>query len=93
MEKGGRRDLVRASGMGEYVYCARAWWLRREGVRPTRGGVRPTRGGERLAAGTRWHEGHGRSVARARRLRLASALLAYAALALAALLLLVWWRG
>jgi hypothetical protein len=86
MEKRHRRDLVRASGMGEYVYCARAWWLRREGVSPTRGG-------EARAAGTRWHEGHGRTVARAKRLRLASALLAYAALALAAVLLLLWWRG
>ena len=86
MEKSSRKDLVRASGMGEYVYCARAWWLRREGDTPTRGG-------EARAAGTRWHESHGRSVARAKRLRLASALLAYAALALAAVLLLVWWRG
>jgi CRISPR/Cas system-associated exonuclease Cas4 (RecB family) len=72
--------------MGEYVYCARAWWLRREGVTPTRGG-------DARAAGTRWHESHGRTVARARRLRLASALFAYAALALAAALLLARWRG
>ena len=86
MEKSNRKDLIRASGMGEYVYCARAWWLRREGVRPTHGG-------EARAAGTLWHEGHGRSVMRARRLRLASALLAYAALALAAVLLVAWWRG
>jgi hypothetical protein len=86
MEKGGRKDYVRASGMGEHVFCARAWWLRREGVTPTRGA-------EARAAGTRWHEGHGRTVLRARRLRLASALLAYAALALAAALVLVWWRG
>lgn len=86
MEKSDRRDFVRASGMGEYVYCARAWWLRREGVRPTRGA-------EAREAGTRWHESHGRSVGRARRLRLVSAFCAYLALALAAVLLLVWWRG
>ncbi|MCA1849756.1 MAG: hypothetical protein LC672_01555 [Acidobacteria bacterium] len=86
MEKAGRKDYVRASGMGEYVFCARAWWLRREGVAPTRGG-------EARAEGTRWHEGHGRSVARAKRLRLVSAACAYLALALAALLVLLWWRG
>ena len=85
MEKSGRKDFVRASGMGEYVYCARAWWLRREGVSPTRGG-------EARAAGTRWHESHGRSVARAKRLRLVSAVCLYLALALAvAMLLFFWW--
>jgi type IV secretory pathway TrbF-like protein len=86
MEKSDRKDFVRASGMGEYVYCARAWWLRREGVRPTRGG-------EARAAGTRWHEGHGRSVARARRLRLVASVCVYLAVALAAVLLYQWWRG
>jgi len=86
MEKRARKDFVRASGMGEYVYCARAWWLRREGVTPTHGG-------EARAAGTRWHEGHGRTVARAKRLRLVSAACIYLALALAAVLLLLWWRG
>ena len=86
MEKGDRKDYVRASGMGEYVFCARAWWLRREGVTPTRGG-------EARAAGTRWHESHGRTVLRARRLRLVSAVCIYLALALAAALALVWWRG
>ena len=86
MEKSERKELVRASGMGEYVYCARAWWLRREGVVPTRGG-------EARAAGTRWHESHGRSVERARRLRLVAAVCLYLALALAAaLLLFFWWR-
>ena len=86
MEKSDRRDFVRASGMGEYAFCARAWWLRREGVRPTRGG-------EARAAGTRWHESHGRSVSRARLLRTVSAVCLWLALALAALLLLVLWRG
>jgi hypothetical protein len=86
MEKRERRDYVRASGMSEYTFCARAWWLRREGVTPTRGG-------ESREAGTRWHKQHGRSVERARTLRLVSALCVYAALAVAALLFLMWWRG
>ena len=86
MEKSDRRDFVRASAMGEYAFCARAWWLRREGFKPTRGG-------EARAAGTRWHEAHGRAVGRARRLRVVSAVCAGLALALAATLLLLWWRG
>ncbi|HEX8149636.1 MAG TPA: hypothetical protein VF591_20830 [Pyrinomonadaceae bacterium] len=86
MSKLSRKDYVRASALGEYVFCARAWWLRREGVRPTRGG-------EARAAGTRWHESHGRTVARAKRLRLVAAVCACLALALAAVLLYQWWRG
>jgi CRISPR/Cas system-associated exonuclease Cas4 (RecB family) len=86
MEQLSRQDYVRASALGEYVYCARAWWLRREGVVPTRGG-------EARAAGTRWHESHGRSVTRAKRLRLVAAVCIYLAVALAALLLYGWWRG
>ena len=83
MEKLSRKDYVRASALGEYVFCARACWLRREGVEPTRGG-------EARAAGTRWHESHGRSVARAERLRLVAAVCVCAAVALAALLVYRW---
>ena len=84
MGKLSRKDFVRASGMGEYVFCARAWWLRREGVRPTRGG-------ESRAAGTRWHESHGRSVARAKRLRIVAVVCVYLALALGLLALYLEW--
>jgi hypothetical protein len=84
MSKSDRRDFVRASGLGEYAFCARAWWLRREGVRPTRGG-------EARAAGTRWHEAHGRSVSRAKRLRLFATVCIYLALALALVLLYLEW--
>ena len=85
MEKPERRKYVRASEMSEYTFCARAWWLRREGVTPTLGG-------ERRAAGKDWHEQHGRSVERARRLRLVASLCVYAALAVAVLLLIIEWR-
>ncbi|MEI6181510.1 MAG: hypothetical protein WCP31_12195 [Chloroflexales bacterium] len=46
---------IRASELGEYVYCARAWWLRRVA------GLEPT-GRERRAAGTARHTRHGRLV-------------------------------
>jgi CRISPR/Cas system-associated exonuclease Cas4 (RecB family) len=86
MEKLSRKDYVRASALGEYVFCARAWWLRREGVQPTRGG-------EARAAGTRWHESHGRSVARAKWLHLVSTVCIFLALVLALIELYMWWRG
>src|SRR5438270_480760 len=46
MERRDRRDFIRASGMGEYLFCARAWWMRREVFKPPRlveaeGGVVP----------------------------------------------------
>lgn len=49
---------IRASEIGEYVYCNRSWWLRRvHGVRPHN--IRP------LEVGTAYHETHGRGVERA----------------------------
>jgi type IV secretory pathway TrbF-like protein len=80
-----RRNFIRASGMGEYVFCARAWWLRRNGQQPTRGA-------EARAAGNAWHVRHGRGVRRARLLRRVSVACLYLALALAAFMLLLWWR-
>ncbi len=46
---------IRASEVGEYVYCARAWWLRRVA------GEEPE-GRERREAGTALHAAHGRAV-------------------------------
>lgn len=77
---------VRASELGEYLFCALAWRLRREGVEPTSGHAA-------REAGRRWHEGHGRFVARASRLRRLSAATFYLALAVAAFALLSWWLG
>ena len=84
---GGRGKLTRASELGEYVYCARAWRLRRDGARPDAAGR------ERLDAGTRWHLEHGAGVRRAQLLRrLASACLLLAVV-VATLLILLRWRG
>jgi CRISPR/Cas system-associated exonuclease Cas4 (RecB family) len=69
---------IRASELGEYVYCARAWWLRREqGI--------ATRNTAALQAGQRAHDRHGHAVAAVQtQRRLARLLLALAALALLA---------
>jgi CRISPR/Cas system-associated exonuclease Cas4 (RecB family) len=72
-----RRQLpiIRASEIGEYVYCARAWWLRRVG------GLEPA-GRERREYGTALHNRHGRAVAGSRVLLVFAGLLAVVALAL-----------
>jgi len=70
-----RLPIIRASEMGEYVYCARAWWLRRvEGREPA--------GRERRESGVALHNRHGRAVAGSRALLVLGGLLALAALAL-----------
>ena len=81
-----RRNYIRASEVGEYVFCARAWRLRQEGYEPTLGQ-------HAREAGTRWHRRHGRGVRRARRLQRLAAYSALLAIAVAVLLFLLWWRG
>jgi hypothetical protein len=72
-----RLPIIRASEVGEYVYCARAWWLRRVA------GLAPA-GRERRELGTILHRRHGRAVVGSRALVVLGA-----ALALAAALLIV----
>ena len=84
MARGG--NLIRASEIGEYVYCARAWRLRRDGCEPTAGR-------ERREAGTRWHVEHGAGVSRARMLRRLATAALLLAFALATLVVFLWWRG
>jgi hypothetical protein len=48
--------IIRASELGEYVYCARAWWLhRQQGV--------ASRNVAAMQNGRAAHEEHGRAVA------------------------------
>lgn len=57
--------IIRASEVGQYDYCAKAWWLGSiEGVQPSN--VRE------LQAGTAAHEAHGRQVNRAARVQQAA---------------------
>ena len=81
---GERRKLIRASEVGEYIFCARAWRMRLDGHEPTAG--RDAR-----EAGTAWHLGHGKSVRRARRLQLIAASAGLLAVVIAVLILLNWW--
>ena len=71
--------LIRASEIGEYVYCQRAWWL---------GWVqgRASLNVREMEAGTGAHLRHGRGVAAAGCLQRA----AYALFALAAITTLLW---
>ncbi len=48
-------QTIRASEVGEYIYCARAWWLRRTADLEPSGSAVPTR----LAAGVGRHARHG----------------------------------
>lgn len=69
--------VIRASELGEYVYCARSWWLRRvQGV--------ASRNTAALHSGQQAHDRHGAAVASAQTQRRLALLVA----ALAALLLL-----
>lgn len=74
--------VIRASEIGQYVYCARAWWLNRvQGLDPANI--------EELALGRDFHAEHGRAVAGAQRLhRWALILVGLAALCLILALLL-----
>lgn len=75
--------VLRASEIGNYIYCARGWWLSRVlGY--------PSAHREKMALGEEQHRSHGRDVVAYHRLRR----LAYLMLALAVLLalsILSWW--
>jgi CRISPR/Cas system-associated exonuclease Cas4 (RecB family) len=54
-----RESYIRASDIGTYVYCRRAWWLKRVA------GFKAEDGG-RLVAGEQAHALHGRRLRRSR---------------------------
>jgi CRISPR/Cas system-associated exonuclease Cas4 (RecB family) len=63
---------IRASEIGSYLYCRRAWWYRLQGAEPENQAE--------MAAGTQLHQAHGRSVLAAGLLRTLGLLLLLAAL-------------
>ena len=74
-----KKRYIRASEIGNYIYCHRSWWLQQVHGEKSRN-VRE------LAAGTEFHEAHGRALTLADRVRRA----AYTLLVLGGLILLYW---
>lgn len=70
-----RPPVIRASEVGEYVYCARAWWLRRVA------GLEPA-DRERREHGAALHRRHGQALAGSNLLIVVAGALLVAALAL-----------
>lgn len=61
-------DVIRASEIGEYVHCNRAWWLGRvQGVENANRA--------RMESGTAQHRAHGQRVWRARMMQTAALML------------------
>lgn len=46
--------VIRSSDIGNYLYCRRAWWYRKQGIE--------SENKIELAAGTELHQKHGRQV-------------------------------
>jgi CRISPR/Cas system-associated exonuclease Cas4 (RecB family) len=66
--------MIRASEIGSYLYCRRAWWYRKQGVE--------SENQAELASGTELHLRHGRKVIAASLLQIAGYVLLLAAIAL-----------
>ncbi|VAW38074.1 hypothetical protein MNBD_CHLOROFLEXI01-1888 [hydrothermal vent metagenome] len=68
-------DWIRASGIGDYLYCRRSWWLKqRRGI--------ASQNVRELEQGTRHHQQHGQWVMQSIWLRRAAYLLIFVAVAL-----------
>lgn len=76
---------IRASELGTFQYCRRAWWYQRQGM--------PSENQMELAGGSEFHREHGRRVLTGRLARLLSWLLLGLALALAVAALASGWMG
>lgn len=70
------RSTIRASEIGTYLFCRRAWWYLRAGTAPEPSPA--------IEAGLAWHRAHGRRVLAAAILRGAGWVLLLTALAGAA---------
>ncbi|MBF6614544.1 MAG: hypothetical protein IVW55_15635 [Chloroflexi bacterium] len=73
--------VIRASEVGEYSYCSRAWWYKHV----VKLAAPDTANSDRLVSGIEAHARHGRSVAHAATLRRVAFALAICGLAILAL--------
>lgn len=76
---------IRASEIGTFLFCQRAWWYRSEGM--------PSENQAELAGGSAFHQRHGRQVIRADVLRLAGWILFGVAVLLLAVALTIQFIG
>ena len=76
-----RRLIIDASEVGEFVYCAKSWYLKRNGEIP---------GGLRLEEGIAFHEAHEATVSRASRLRKAGVWLSIIGFSMLVVSALIW---
>ncbi len=76
---------IRASEIGTFLFCRRAWWYQNEGM--------PSQNQVELAGGSAYHHQHGRQVVRTNLLRLAGWLLLILAILLLAAALTIHWLG
>jgi len=76
---------IRASEIGIFQYCRRAWWYQRQGV--------ASENQSEMAGGSAYHREHGRQVLTGRFARLLAWLLLALALALAVAALAMGWMG
>jgi hypothetical protein len=81
MSRVNRRKHITASEIGDFVYCAKAWHLKRCGE---------TAQSESLEEGLIFHQKHGAQVSQSQRLNRAGKSLAVIALILLVILILYW---
>lgn len=79
---GNKRLTITASEVGEFVFCAKAWQLKRDGAVPE---------STHLNAGQVFHAKHGARISLAVRLRQASLVLAWIVCLLVLVVLAVWY--
>ena len=64
--------VIRSSEIGSYLYCRRAWWYRKKGIK--------SENQAEMSAGTEMHEHHGRQVVEAGLMRTLAIIVLLAAL-------------